>query len=344
MSTWNDPELKKLFLASTPLIDVRAPIEFQEGSLPHSINLPIMNDKERTLVGTCYKEYGQAAAIKLGHELVNGNIKQERIQLWENYLKAHPETQIFCFRGGLRSQITCQWLKEVGIERQPIQGGYKKMRRFFLSQVEEAPLLPLLRLSGLTGSGKTQALKQFENSIDLEKLASHRGSAFGENGIQSSQIRFESELALDLMKAEDFIMVEDESAVIGKLTIPRRFYQHMRNSPLIILKCDEETRIKNIFSEYVAPSDFSSMHHSLSRIAKRLGGVRFKEVEEELKRAFERPKTVDSHSGWIQALLRYYYDPFYEKDLKRQPGQILFEGTTQEIVEFISANFPSKKR
>lgn len=344
MSTWNDPDLKKLFLASTPLIDVRSPVEFMEGSLPHSINLPIMNDEERKLVGTCYKEQGQAAAIKLGHELVQGDVKAERIQAWKNYIQLNPETQVFCFRGGLRSQIACQWIREAGIERHPIEGGYKRMRHFFLSQIEDAPLPPLIRLSGLTGSGKTHVLKLFKNSIDLEKLASHRGSAFGENGIQSSQIRFENELALDLMKALDFVMVEDESAVIGKLTIPKRFYQHMRNSPLIILKCDEETRIRHIFEEYVALSDFSSMNHSLSRIAKRLGGVRFKEVEEELKLAFEKPKTVDNHSAWIQALLRYYYDPFYDKDLKRQSSQVLFEGNTQEIFEFISANFASKKR
>jgi tRNA 2-selenouridine synthase len=294
-----------------------------------------MNDEERTLVGTCYKEHGQAAAIKLGHELVQGNVKQERIQLWANYLKTYPETQIFCFRGGLRSQITCQWLKEAGIERQPIEGGYKRIRRYFYSQIEEAPLAPLVRLSGLTGSGKTHVLKNIKNSIDLEKLASHRGSAFGENGIQSSQIRFENELALGLMKVQDHFIIEDESAMIGKLTIPKRFYQHMRNSPMIILKSDEESRIKNIFEEYVVASDFSSLNGSLSRIAKKLGGVRFKEVETELKLAFEKPTTMENHANWISALLRYYYDPFYERDLIRQSGQILFEGSSEDIVEFV---------
>ncbi|MBA2405769.1 MAG: tRNA 2-selenouridine(34) synthase MnmH, partial [Bdellovibrionales bacterium] len=153
MSTWNDPELLKLFLADTPLIDVRAPVEFHEGSIPHSINLPIMNDDERKQVGTCYKEQGQTAAIKLGHELVNGEIKASRVKAWSEAIKSQPQTQVFCFRGGLRSQISCQWLKENGIDRTPISGGYKRMRRFFLSQLEEAPLLPMMRLSGLTGSG-----------------------------------------------------------------------------------------------------------------------------------------------------------------------------------------------
>jgi tRNA 2-selenouridine synthase len=341
---WNDPALKKLFLASTPLIDVRSPVEFKEGSLPHSTNLPIMNDEERTLVGTCYKENGQAAAMKLGHELVSGAIKQSRIEAWTNYINANPETQVFCFRGGLRSQISCQWMREAGIERQPIEGGYKRMRRFFLSQIEEAPLLPLFRLGGCTGSGKTQVLHQIKNAIDLEKLASHRGSAFGDNGVQPSQIRFENELSLEMMKAQDFTIVEDESAVIGKLTIPKRFFLHMRSSPLIILKSNEETRIKNIFEEYVVASDFLTMNNALERIARRLGGVRFKEVTEELKLAFEKPKTIDSHAGWISALLRYYYDPFYERDIKRQASQIIFEGSTNEILEFITDSLASKKR
>ena len=334
---WNDPELKNLFLAKTPLIDVRSPVEFSEGSLPHSINLPIMNDEERTLVGTCYKEHGQAAAIKLGHELVQGQIKQDRIQAWTNYINAHPEAQVFCFRGGLRSQITCQWISEAGIKRSPIAGGYKRMRRFFLSQIEEAPLPILYRLGGLTGSGKTNVLKNIQQHIDLENLASHRGSAFGEKGIQPSQVRFENELALELMRIKTAVVVEDESALIGKLALPRRFYHHMRSSPLIILKTDEDERIKNIFEDYVVQSDFQKLSIPLHRIAKGLGGLRFKEVHDLLKSAFEKETTVENHAAWISRLLHYYYDPMYERDIKRQTAQILYAGSASEIVGFINS-------
>ena len=336
---WNDPELKKLFLDNIPLIDVRSPIEFSEGSLPHSINLPIMNDEERTLVGTCYKEHGQAAAIKLGHELIQGQIKQDRIQAWTSYINAHPAAQVFCFRGGLRSQISCQWISEAGIKRSPIPGGYKRMRRFFLSQIEEAPLPTLYRLGGLTGSGKTNVLKNIHQYIDLENLASHRGSAFGENGIQPSQVRFENELALELLKIKTTVVVEDESALIGKISLPRRFYQHMRSSPLIILKTDEDERIKNIFEDYVVQSDFQTLSAPLHQIAKGLGGLRFQEVHELLKGAFAKETTVENHSAWISRLLHYYYDPMYERDIKRQTGQILYEGSATEIVAFINSKF-----
>ena len=337
MSAWNDPELLKLFLADTPLIDVRAPVEFTEGSLPNAFNLPIINNEERAMVGTCYKNLGQAAAIKLGHELVSGNLKQERIAQWIKSLKANPETQIFCFRGGLRSQIACQWIAEAGINRIPIQGGYKRMRRFFLSKLDESPLPSVIRLSGYTGSGKTETLKKITQSIDLEKIANHRGSAFGELGIQPSQINFENELSLALMKASQTVVVEDESAMIGKITIPKRFYFHMKNSPSIILRCSHEDRIQNIFEDYVVSASFDKILYSFSKISKRLGGVRYTEVECMIKKAIKSAPKPENHAEWISALLKSYYDPFYEKDLKRQSGQIIFEGTSEEILEFIKS-------
>lgn len=337
MSTWNDPELRSLFFKQTPLIDVRAPIEFKEGSVPFSVNLPIMNDEERRLVGTCYKELGQASAIKLGHELVSGKVKEERIHLWKNYIDSHPGTQVFCFRGGLRSQISCQWIREAGIEREPIQGGYKRIRRFFLSQLEEAPLPELYRLCGLTGSGKTRVLKHISSSVDLEELASHRGSAFGGKGEQPSQVRFENELSLELMKQNGRILVEDESAMIGRLTIPRRFYHHMRNSPLIILNSTQEQRIQNIFEEYVSASDFSTLHHSLLRIERKLGGVRFKQIETEMKLSFQQEMRMENHESWISLLLEYYYDPIYSRDLAKQNEHILYKGDEKEILEYLKA-------
>jgi tRNA 2-selenouridine synthase len=165
MSEWNDSYLRQLFLSENPLIDVRAPIEFFEGSIPHSTNLPLMNDEERRLVGLCYKMHGQEAAIKLGHELINGQVKRERIEQWIEAINLKPQTQVFCFRGGLRSQIACEWIREAGIDRHPIPGGYKRMRRFFLSQLEDAPLPPLYRLGGLTGSGKTSLLQKIPSRI-----------------------------------------------------------------------------------------------------------------------------------------------------------------------------------
>lgn len=336
MSEWNDLELKNLFLSGIPLIDVRAPIEYGDGSLPNSVNLPIMDNAEREQVGTCYRLKGQEAAISLGHELVKGKVKKGRILAWKDYIEKNPTAEIFCFRGGLRSQISCHWLREVGIERWPIPGGYKRMRRYLLSQIDEAPMPKIVRLGGYTGSGKTQVLARIKNSIDLENLASHRGSAFGHKGLQPGQVKFENELALELIKKRDEvgIILEDESSMIGRLRIPRRLFMAMAESPLIILKTDLEQRVNNIFIEYVKHSDFLTLSTSLQKIAKGLGGQAYKEINTEMIQAFEKDKSIGHHEAWIVRLLTHYYDPLYERGIKRENVKIIFEGDENEVLDF----------
>jgi tRNA 2-selenouridine synthase len=332
MSLWNDEELKNLFINKTRLIDVRSPSEYLEGKIPFSVNLPIMNDEERVKIGTCYKEHGQEAAIKLGHELVSGKIKEERIKLWREYILENPGTEIFCFRGGLRSQITCEW---IGLGKKPIPGGYKRLRRYFLSWLDEAPLPNLLRIGGPTGSRKSDFITYVDH-IDLELLANHRGSAFGNLGPQPSQITFENELAFGLMKLEGKrIIIEDESATLGKIVIPRRLFHHLRQSPMLVLEVPLEQRVQNIFESYVKgrPEDF--FLNSLERIKKSLGGVNFQKIQGEMKEAFSKSEQLSHHAGWINSLLVDYYDPIYMRDIGRQGPLILKRGNTEELIKWL---------
>ncbi len=332
MSQWNDPELQKLFLNSTPLIDVRSPGEFLEGSIPNSINLPIMNDDERAKIGTCYKEQGQKAASDLGHNLVSGKVKEERIELWREAIRQKPETEVFCFRGGLRSQIACEW---IGMHKQPIPGGYKRLRRFFLSWLDEAPLPDLIRIGGPTGSRKTDFIKNVEH-IDLEMLAHHRGSAFGNLGPQPTQITFENKLALDLLKlAGKKIIIEDESITIGKIAVPKRLFAHLRQSPMLILEISLEKRIENIFESYVKGNDEEFFLSSLERIQKSLGGVNYEKIKNEMIQGFSGAEELSSHEPWIRSLLTDYYDPRYLKDIARQGELILKRGTSDELLAYL---------
>lgn len=328
MSSWNDPELQKLFLNKTPLIDVRSPGEFQDGSIPFSVNLPIMNDEERVLIGTCYKEHGQAAAIKLGHELVSGKIKEERIEGWRKYLRENPGTEVFCFRGGLRSQIACEW---IDLGKKPIPGGYKRLRRYFLSWLDEAPLPNLIRIGGPTGSRKTDFIKQFD-MIDIEALANHRGSAFGNLGPQPTQITFENNLALEFMKLSGKrIIVEDESATLGKIALPRRFFHHLRHSPIVVLEVPFEERVQNIYELYVQGNSEEFFLYSLEKIKKGLGGVNYMRVQQEMKDGF----ATGNHTEWISSLLRDYYDPIYNRDIARQGELLLKRGNASELRSFL---------
>ena len=193
-------DLKQLLVSGVAMLDTRAPVEFELGAFPTSCNLPLMSDDERRVVGTCYKTSGQDAAIELGHKLVSGLVKARRVESWLHFFKQHPEAVLYCFRGGLRSRITQQWLSEHGVGVPRVQGGYKALRRFVLEQLEQLPqCYQALVISGRTGSGKTRFLQHYQQKTDLECLANHRGSAFGPQVTpQPTQIAFENALAVDL--------------------------------------------------------------------------------------------------------------------------------------------------
>ena len=177
-------DLRGLLVGDTPSIDVRAPVEFLQGHLPGAVNLPILNDEERAQVGLMYKEEGSAAAEALGHRLISGEVKAQRVSAWISFLEKNPSAFIYCFRGGLRSKISQAWTLEAGIDRPRLEGGFKKARNFFISEIDNfAEKNEFLVLTGPTGSGKTQFLNEVENFfpvLELESLA--RPSWFGLRG------------------------------------------------------------------------------------------------------------------------------------------------------------------
>ena len=161
----NSSDYRDIFLNDRPMMDARAPVEFHKGAFPGVVNLPLMTDLERERVGTCYKQQGQQAAIVLGHQLVSGAIRAERIHAWAEFARANPRGYLYCFRGGLRSQIVQQWLRdEAGIEYPRVAGGYKAMRTFLLSTVDAAVAeCDFVLLGGMTGTGKTEVLHRLDN-------------------------------------------------------------------------------------------------------------------------------------------------------------------------------------
>src|SRR5262245_14688215 len=131
----NDAEIFELLLSGTPLIDVRAPIEFQRGSIPGSLNLPLLENEERAAVGITYKTEGPEAAVALGHRLVSGDLREKRIAAWVSFARENPKAWIYCFRGGMRSQLTQGALREVGVGLPIVAGGYKRMRNLLASTI-----------------------------------------------------------------------------------------------------------------------------------------------------------------------------------------------------------------
>lgn len=353
-------DFRKIILQDIPLIDVRAPLEYKKGSFPNAVNLPLMSDKEREEVGITYKQKGNEAAVKLGNELVCGKIKESRVEAWCDFLDANPKAMLYCFRGGQRSGISQQWIHEAKREIVRLKGGYKAFRNFLMSETEASveKFHPIV-IGGRTGSGKTELLKKFDNMIDLEGLANHRGSSFGRHLTpQPSQIDFENALAYALIQklneGHSMLVFEDEGTNVGRVYIPFDLSNYISKGDLIILRTDIKERVRTTFDEYVnsmqkefkkvyTPQEafkkwHESMQNSLDRIKRRLGSQRHMEISVLLGDAClhqERTEDASLHKIWVKKLLCEYYDPMYDYQIKKRKNQVVFEGDDREVEEYI---------
>jgi len=351
---------QRLVVEGTPLIDVRSPKEFAEGAFETAVNLPLMDDEERHLVGIRYAEEGSDAALELGHELVSGEKKEARVQDWLAFLEKHPDAVIYCFRGGMRSKIAREWIQaESGIAVPRLDGGYKAFRRYLIEGLDTLPdEFEFILLAGRTGSGKTILLKKLRNAVDLEKLANHRGSAFGKAlSPQPTQINFENNLAFELIRRSEAknnrLVLEDESRGIGRRIIPPALFAAMRRSPIVILETPFEQRVETILGEYVLETQKKMrengeknvlnlweemMAASLAAIRKRLGTERHAKVAKLLSTAVQSQRNdgdTTPHRKWIAALLKQYYDPMYDHQIEARKEKILLRGDADTLERFL---------
>ena len=363
-------DYQNILLNDTPLLDVRAPVEFKQGAFPLSSNIPLINDNERQDIGIRYKKMGQAKAIELGHELVSGKVKEDRIANWIDFTNNNPDGALYCFRGGMRSKITQQWIFDnTGVAYPRIKGGYKSMRRYLLDKLDNAASeINAVVLSGRTGVGKTQLLQSLEAKIDLEKIFHHRGSAFGHHATpQPSQIDIENNLAIRILKLQQqgltTLVFEDECTSIGSRRIPDRLIHTLKQSSIVLLESTLEERIDTIYEEYInqALQEYQqelgelagfeawaeNLRSSLAKIQRRLGGQHYKSIKSLLDYAISHHqnfgKSVD-HKAWIHDLLVGYYDPMYDYQLSRKSDRVIFKGDRQSVLEYLNADSLSKEK
>lgn len=304
--------IDEIFSRTRPLIDVRSPGEFARGRIPHAMNIPLLSNDERKIVGLTYKKEGKREAVEKGLEIV----ALDRIVREIRRLGLPLSVDIYCARGGMRSSSMAWLFQLIGFETFVLDGGYKSYRRWALKQFS----LPysLFVLGGETGSGKTKILKSLaangQNVIDLEETACHRGSVFGEKGSQPSQEQFENDLALQLHQKKDRpIWVEDESRRIGSLTIPRMIFEKIRTSPMAVLQVPQEKRVQECLDEYLALGA-SMLSSAIRRIHKRLGSLETKKAIEALEHGRFRE--------CCEILLRYY-DKKYRYGMSLRNSQTL---------------------
>lgn len=308
-----------------PVLDVRSPGEYQHGHIPGAYALPLFSDEERKTVGTAYKQESREKAIKIGLayfgkkmvsmvEEVETLIANRRATDQQHTKPGSAGTVLLhCWRGGMRSAGVAWLLDLYGFTVFTLMGGYKAYRHWVLQQFTKEYSMQVL--GGYTGSGKTlllhQLAKQGEKIIDLEQLANHKGSAFGnlERLPQPSQEMFENELAFRLSIIQEqsppTFWIEDESQRIGLVNIPGSFLQTIQQQQLFFLDIPFEARLDHLLSGYGACKK-EALEASILRIRKRLGGLNTKNAirflyEDNVKECFR--------------ILLTYYDKFYKKAL-----------------------------
>ncbi|WP_375417949.1 tRNA 2-selenouridine(34) synthase MnmH [uncultured Hymenobacter sp.] len=298
--------------ADLPILDVRAPIEFAQGHVPGAVSLPLFSDEERARIGTAYKQVSQEKAVLLGLDFFGPKMSQ----LVKRARKIAPDKRVrlHCWRGGMRSGAV-QWLLELaGFEVHLLDKGYKEYRRAVLAEFTRPR--PLRMLGGLTGSGKTDVLHELrrlgEPVLDLEGLACHKGSSFGAIGQPAAptQEQFENNLAQELGKLplDKPVWVEDESLQIGRLIIPKPFFEQMRQAPLLVLEAPRAARVAYLAQEY-GSQDAGLLADAVQRLSKRLGGLATQQALTAIETG-DMPRMVE--------LVLDYYDKTYGYGLSQK--------------------------
>lgn len=301
-----------------PVIDVRTTAEFQKGHIPGAHNLPLFSNEERAIVGKTYHREGREQAILVGLELVGPKMREmvEHVRT----LTAENTLLLYCWRGGMRSNSVGWLFSTYGYRVYVLIGGYKAFRNYALQSFELSR--KIIILSGETGSGKTAILQELqkmgEQVIDLEALAHHKGSSFGNLGEapQPTQQEFENQLALQwrALDASRLVWLEDESQKIGSRMIPQALWQQMRNAPVILLKVPLELRAHHLLSEYgqFAPRELAE---AVQRLRERLGGLHTRIALESIEKG--------DLEGCCKLLLSHYYDKTYRHGLSRRNSELI---------------------
>lgn len=312
------------------IIDVRTPAEFKQGHIPGAYNLPVFSNAERHQIGWSYKNEGPQDAIHLGLQFVGPKLQH----LVRDACRIAPDrrVQLYCWRGGMRSE-SVQWLLELsGFECERLRGGYKAYRNWALQCIDQPKAL--LVLGGLTGVGKTDVLAELkvmgEQCVDLESIANHRGSAFGGIGVQPTNEQFENNLAyeLNLLNPNRWTWIEDESKLIGKIVIPKSIRERIEQAPMIQLERPLEQRVQHLCQLYgQIPTE--ALIASFDKIKKRIGDQSYRQaIDGLLQNELETPCRIALG----------YYDKSYAHGMQRngRKPQLRIDVSKSSPVEVVS--------
>jgi len=300
------------------IIDARSPAEFALDHIPGAINCPVLDDDERRIVGTLYKQSGAFEARRVGGAMVAANLARHLRERFSEQ-PANWKPLVYCWRGGMRSGSMVTWLQLVGWNAQMLAGGYKSFRHHVLAQIEAlSPQLKLQVICGATGTAKTRVLQELaargEQVLDLEQCANHKGSLLGglPGVAQPSQKGFETLIAsvLESLDITRTLYIEGEGARIGRLSVPLPLIAQMRAAPCIEVEATPEARLAYLLRDYAYLGDDGAA------LAIQIG----------MLKELQGKETVERWQQWAQAgelaplfaeLMALHYDPHYQRSLAR---------------------------
>jgi tRNA 2-selenouridine synthase len=301
-----------------PVVDVRSPSEFLKGHIPGAFNIPLFSDKERAVIGKEYKKNSRDNAVLKGLEYA----RPKMVEMVNKAREIAPGSPLLlhCWRGGMRSENVALLFRASGIRCDILEGGYQSYRRY-LRKSFSTPAKFII-LGGLTGCGKTEILTQLhslgQQTIDLEGIAHHKGSAFGALGqkTQPTNEQFENNFFYHWRTLDPALPVwlEDESMAIGSILVPEEIFTRMRNSVVVKIEMDLDLRVKRLNREY-ATFPPGILKDSIRKIRKRLG-------DQNTRIAF----TAIDQSQFSKAieLSLAYYDKAYSYGLNRRDAQNIY--------------------
>jgi tRNA 2-selenouridine synthase len=312
------PEALARLAEFSTIVDARSESEYAEDRIPGALNWPSLNDAERKLVGTEYKQVSPFVAQKRGAALVARNIAMHI----ERHVLDKPKDWrplIYCWRGGKRSGSLALVLSQIGFRVHVLEGGYQQYRRAVLAALEVLPARFEYRvICGTTGSGKSRLLHALRGQgaqvLDLEALANHRGSVLGltPGEMQPGQKQFESRV-WDALRAFDSarpVFIESESKKVGDLRVPLALVECMRVAPCIQLDLPTEARVALLLQDYAwFVSDTAAFCDRLDA----LRATRGNEVVKGWQAAARAGRTPEV----VRELLLQHYDPIYTQSMKR---------------------------
>lgn len=324
------------------LIDVRSPSEYEESTIPGSINIPIFNDEERAEIGTLYKQVSQSVATDRGLEIFAAKMPE----LVKQFKELPGNKVVFCWRGGMRSKAVATIVDLMGLPVKRLQGGYRAYRNWVVERLEQYELPPrCIVVNGYTGSGKTKILERLADLghpvLDLERYAGHRGSTFGGIGLKpSNQKTFDSLLVqqLETVREAPYFLIEAENKRIGKISVPEFIAQAKDEGTMVVIEMPLEERVRNIIREYEPENHQAEFVESFLKIKKRLPTEIGKEVHAQLE-------TGDFETAFGH-LLTYYYDPLYQKSFDNYTNEtvVIRAADVGEAVERILELLPELVR